>query len=90
MGGANPAPQQFNVKNSGRGRLKYTIQAKESWLSVTPIKGVSKGEWDTLTVSVDAEGLGAGIYQGAVEVACKDVLNSPKIINVVLTVTEPD
>ena len=68
QGGASPAGQSFTIRNSGTGTLNYTISDNASWMTVSPTSGSSTGESDTINVTYNTSGLGAGVYQGQITV----------------------
>ena len=65
----NPAPQNFEIRNSGGGTLNYQVETDQTWLSVSPNQGSSTGEADTIEVSINSEGLGEGTFQGIVTIS---------------------
>lgn len=81
--GASGGPQTFMVSNSGGGTLNWTASTDQSWLACTPSSGTGSG---MVTVSVDAAGLAAGTYMGAVSVSDASAPNSPQAVSVTLTV----
>ena len=85
-GGANPAPQTFEVRNvGGSGAFLYDVAEFVDWLSVTPIEGTTPG---THTVSVNGQNLPPGTYEATIAVTARSdaVLDSPQEITVRLTV----
>ncbi len=86
---ANPSAQYFRVRNGGIDTLNYSISSNRSWLSVSPGSGSSSGEWDTINVSVNNEGLAVGSYQGTITVSSPNADNSPQNISVQLRIELP-
>lgn len=86
---ANPSAQNFRIKNGGVDTLSYSVLSNSSWLTVSPSSGLSAGEWDTITVSVDHSALDIGIYQGTISVSSPDVDNSPQNVSVEMRVELP-
>lgn len=86
---ANPSAQNFRVRNGGIDTLNYSVSSNRSWLAVSPSSGSSSGEWDTINVSVDNEGLNVGSYQGTITVFSPNVDNSPQEISVELKIEIP-
>mgnify|MGYP001056354315 CR=1 FL=1 len=91
--GANPAPQTFQVQNSGGGALGWTATASTqsggNWLAVSPTTGVAPS---TLTVTVNSAALPAANYSGAVTIAAlpsANATNSPQVLAVALAVGIP-
>ena len=57
------------VWNSGAGTLTYTCTPSSSWIEISPSQGTSTGEHDTLTITIDTEGLSLGTHQGSIALA---------------------
>jgi len=89
LGGFNPSPQTFNIRNSGGGRLKYQISDNQDWLSLSPPSGDSRGEWDEIQASVDITGLNMGQYQATITITSSNALNSPQLLTVELVISGP-
>src|SRR4030067_3134448 len=51
--GGNPAAQVFQVKNSGKNTLQYSISDDADWLSVEPGTGTSSGQLVGHTILVN-------------------------------------
>ncbi|MDA1312687.1 MAG: hypothetical protein O2968_05065, partial [Acidobacteria bacterium] len=68
LDGAGPQIQPFTVRNSGGGTLNYKITDNVPWLLVSPSEGVSSGESDAITATVNPAGLGAGMFTGQIEI----------------------
>ncbi|MGB2822352.1 MAG: cadherin-like domain-containing protein, partial [Phycisphaerae bacterium] len=58
----------LDVRNSGDGTLVYGISFSEPWLAVTPASGTATTETDTITVTVDRNGLSAGNYYATITI----------------------
>jgi len=86
--GENPPSQTFEIKNGGIDTLNYEITSNRDWIEVSPRKGSSTGEWDTITVSIDTFSLGVGHYTGSIEIT-GNAGNSPQKITVELEVLLP-
>ncbi len=52
----------FELWNNGSGNLHYEIYETCEWLEVSPTSGISEGEHDIITVTVDTTGLAPGGY----------------------------
>jgi hypothetical protein len=85
--GSNPPSQNIWVKNSGSQSLNYTISDDADWLNVNPSNGISTGDKNEHTVSVNAGSLSSGTYSAAVTINDSNASNSPQIVNVNLSVT---
>jgi uncharacterized protein (TIGR03437 family) len=87
-GAAAPAAQILSV-SAPNTVLNYTAAAETlsggQWLSVTPTGGLSPA---TLSVTVNPQGLAAGIYSGFIRVSAPQAANSPRLIQVTLTVRQ--
>ena len=96
QGGAVP-PQTFAIQNIGTGTASWTVSTStlsggQGWLQVTPASGSSEAVLSpsTVTVSVNAASLAAGIYYGLVQVNSPAAANSPQVVTVFLQVLPPD
>jgi len=85
--GASPASQSFTVQNTGGGTLNYSVGVDQTWLSVSPTSGTSTTGVNTHTVSYSTASLSAGTYAAAITVTDPSATNSPRTVNVNLTVT---
>jgi uncharacterized protein (TIGR03437 family) len=93
--GVSP-PQTFGVLNAGKGIMPWTAQlagdGNLGWLSVTPTSGstdASSLKVPLVTVAVNAQGLGQGVYYQSIQVAAPNAANSPQSLLVVLNVLPP-
>jgi hypothetical protein len=91
VGGANPAPATFTVTNSASAAVisgvTVTASSTGSWLSAVPEPAGSNSTPLTVRVSAQVAGLSAGQHTGTISVAAPGVPNSPRVINVTLTLT---
>jgi hypothetical protein len=90
--GANPANETFTVRNAGSGSLSYSLSKVDTgsgvaWFGVSPTSGSSTGEADTITLNFNASGLAVGAYNAMIDVSAAGAENSPRTVNVSLTVT---
>ncbi|UCG94242.1 MAG: BACON domain-containing protein, partial [Candidatus Aerophobus sp.] len=88
-GGGNPENKTFKVKNSGRGTLGYSIKSNKEWLRFNPKSGISKGEWDEISVSVTTSTLKPGKYTAILNITAPEADNSPQSLVVSLSVLTP-
>ncbi|MBT3193719.1 MAG: hypothetical protein HN341_14320, partial [Verrucomicrobia bacterium] len=86
--GRSPADVTLEIHNQGDGTLAYALTTNVTWISVAPENGSSTGEVDDVTLSFDTAGLAAGSYTGFVAVACTNADNSPRTVEVVVTLRE--
>jgi photosystem II stability/assembly factor-like uncharacterized protein len=75
--------QTFSIENSGGGTLNWSITDNADWLSCTPHSGTDS---DTVSMALDASGLSAGTYTGAITITDPNASNSPQSISVELQV----
>lgn len=84
-GGAQTGGQAVLIENSGGGSLAWTASVSDSWIKVSPQTGA---EDSLLTISIDANGLAAGTYQGTVSITDANAGNSPDEVDIYLEVKE--
>lgn len=91
--GTSPSPQTVQVQNTGSGALHWAASASTqsggNWLSVTPGTAVAPS---SITVTVNASGLLAGVYSGMITVVAvpsEQANNSPQTVIVHLAVGGP-
>jgi hypothetical protein len=84
QGNGNPPSQSVTVYNEGTGALNWTASSNAPWLIASPNSGSTPA---TLAISVNAAGLVAGTYSGAVTITSAGATNPPQTINVSLSVT---
>jgi uncharacterized lipoprotein YddW (UPF0748 family) len=88
----NLPSETFTVQNLGNGfraPLNYVITNSASWMSVSPDRGTSDGEADTITITYNTAGLSSGSYVGFITVTDAAASNSPQVLTVNLTVLDP-
>jgi hypothetical protein len=83
-GQSNPSNQSFQIRNSSSGELNYQIKTDKNWITTSPTSGNSSGEWDTIQVSIDIQGMNAGTHSGEIEISCSSAMNSPQTVAVAL------
>jgi trimeric autotransporter adhesin len=94
QGGGVTPPQSLAVLNSGNAAFSYTASAipmsGSGWLRAAASSGTSSpSAYDSVTISVNPAGLGAGVYYGLVRVASPGTVNSPQEVEVVLNLLKP-
>jgi hypothetical protein len=87
--GDNPSFKTFIIKNSGSLTLNYRITPNKGWIKVNPTEGDSKGEADTIKVSVDNSGLGVNKHKGKIQITAPGAENSPQDLSVEFEVVLP-
>jgi len=86
-GGQNPTPQTLLIWDGGSGPLLWEITDGCDWLAADPCSGVCvEQEIDQVTVSVNASGLTAGVYNCDLEISDPSAVNSPQTVPVELKV----
>lgn len=85
---SNPSAKSFRVRASGKGSINYTITKDKSWISLSSTQGSSSGDWDPITVNVDASGKGDGTYNGTISITDPNAYNNPVEVGVILTIGE--
>lgn len=78
-----PAAQTFAIANSGGSILNPQVTANRNWINLSAVLD-SQGE--LLTVTVDPTGKGPGTYAGSITVTSSTASNSPRLVEVILTV----
>ena len=82
---ANPAAQTLQVASSAS-TLAWTAVSSASWLTVSPINGLSPA---TLQVAVSSSTLSPGTYAGTVQIVSLGALATTQVIPVTLNVIAP-
>ncbi len=86
LGGAIPAPQTISVAGGGSA-LPFTASASGGgWLTALPVNGTTPG---SIGISISPQGLAVGAYTAGVIIAAGGAVNSPQIVTVTLTVSDP-
>lgn len=80
------ADQLIQVWNGGVLSLDYSIATNVPWLAIHPVSGSSTGKRDVVAVSFSTTGLAAGVHTGLVTISSAQADNSPRTVEVVLTV----
>lgn len=87
--GSSPSSQTVNITNGGGGTLSglaASVTSGGSWLSATMNSGTAP---TSVTLSVNSSSLTNGTYNGSVQIASGVASNSPRTINVTLTIGPP-
>ncbi|MDH4202971.1 MAG: S8 family serine peptidase [Phycisphaerae bacterium] len=87
-GEQNPAPQSFQVRNSGTGTVQWQITGDCPWLIVSPQSGQSSGQAAKVTLQPNSVGLTSGLYTCQLAVESPAAANHPRTFTVNLRVFE--
>ena len=82
IGGLQPTAQQVSVSSSSN--VAFTANSSSAWISVSPSNGTTRA---TLSVSVNPNGLAAGVYTGTVTVTPSGVGDPAQTVSIALTVS---
>jgi hypothetical protein len=87
--GGNPAAQVFEIKNSGKNTLQYTLSDDADWLTVEPASGTSSGQLIEHTILVNKAGLAArdADYEATIRVVSPEAYNNPQRVLVKLNLS---
>lgn len=80
----NPDSQILRIRNSDVGTLNWSIDYECTWLTASPLVGISTGEFNDVTLSVDVSGLEKGKYDCNLIVLDPCASNNPQTVKVVL------
>jgi hypothetical protein len=89
-GNPNPSSQYFQIKNYGLGTLNYEFDCEQGWVTILPPSGSSSGEWDAVSVTVNAESLSLGRHFSTVFITSPDADNSPQTLLISVIVNDED
>ncbi|UCD63376.1 MAG: T9SS type A sorting domain-containing protein [Candidatus Zixiibacteriota bacterium] len=84
-GESAPPPAAVNVEHSGYNPVDFTVTSDADWLAATPTGGTTPGG---LEVSINAAGLPAGTYQGALSITDNLGISSTATVTVSLEVLD--
>jgi hypothetical protein len=87
-GGLEPPSQALAIANAGNATLNWTASVVRGgeWLQISAASGVGN---TTLAVSAFAAGMHPGVHVGTIRVSSTGAQNSPRLVNVTLTVAPP-
>ncbi|HNX97092.1 MAG TPA: hypothetical protein PKK12_05375, partial [Candidatus Aminicenantes bacterium] len=83
VGAAITSAQTLRIRNTGGGTLSWTATPSASWIVLDKTSGSGNAR---VQVSVNATGLGNGIYNGTITVTDPAASNSPQAVQVSLVV----
>jgi len=82
--GGDPAAQSFQVKNSGKNTLQYSVSDDADWLAVEPASGSSSGQLVEHTILINKAGLTARDdgYVATIMIVSDEAYNNPQRVTV--------
>lgn len=89
QGAANPTFQLLNITNPGGGTLTWSITDNQTWLTLNATSGTTTTETDSVTLSVNTNGLQAATHSATITVSATGASNTPQTIPVTLTLSAP-
>ncbi|MCK5175728.1 MAG: BACON domain-containing protein, partial [Planctomycetes bacterium] len=89
VNGPDPQGQSLLISNVGTESIYWQIAEDCGWLEVSPVSGISSGEPNTVSLSVDITGLAWGSYSCQLTVSDPGAINSPRIVQVYMEVIGP-
>ena len=76
--GYSPPGTNFTITNSGTANLNFALADSATWLSFAPgTSSLSPSTTETVALSYDMTGLGAGTYSTTITVTDNNATNSP-------------
>jgi hypothetical protein len=85
-GGQAPPAQTIAIDKKSLVARQWTATPTASWLTVTPSAGTIFGETNTITVQIKAEGMTAGSYSGAIQIALSGSTRQTQTATIPVTV----
>lgn len=81
----------MRIGNEGSITLSYSISDLGCpWLGESPTSGsVAPGDWEDITITVDASGLGPGDYSAEIVITHNDLDENPTVVPVALLINNP-
>ena len=67
--GTDSTTQPVEIRNTGTGRLTWSVQEEIAWLESTPTTGTTLDETDQISFSIERRNMLAGTYTSAVTIA---------------------
>jgi hypothetical protein len=88
--GPNPSSQILQIKNSGQQTLEYTLSSDADWVKFSPDSGISTGQMNKHTISINKAGLEAQDeeYTAKITVTSSQAYNNPQEVNVSLSLSK--
>ena len=89
QGAANPTPQLLSIRNPGGATLTWSITDDQTWLTFNATSGTTTTETDSVTLSVNTNGLQAATHSATITVTATGASNTPQTIPVTLILNAP-
>jgi hypothetical protein len=89
-GATEEQTQILSIHNSGSGTINWRVTEDCPWMQVEPSSGVSNGEIDNVSVTVDPTLLTVGLYTCELTITSDEALNSPRTASMTLYVRDGD
>lgn len=89
-GDVNPSNQILSIANIRDGILNWNITKDCSWLQICPDHGISEGDTNEITLTVDGSCLGGGTYNCVLEISDPCAVNNPQKVDIKLVVKGPE
>ena len=80
--------QTLQIKNTGAGTLHYFLSDDADWLSETPTSGMSTGNTNEHTISVDVSGLPQKTHNASLTITASGAINSPQTVPLSLIIPD--
>ena len=83
LNGAVTSYEKVYIRNSGQGSLNWQATTNRNWITISPTSGSGEG---CIDIGIAMANPSPGTYYGVVEISDPKALNSPRFIDVTLTV----
>ncbi len=77
--GANPPAKSFNLRATGGKALNYLVSTNKPWLIVFPEEGSVSSSWIPINVSIEADQMKPGNFQGRINVTAAGASNKVSV-----------
>lgn len=83
MEGDGSETAQLTIRNSAGNAIPWTAVVGDSWCQLSEYSGITDG---SLNITVDPSQLSAGYYETTITITADDAINSPRSVNVRMTI----
>jgi hypothetical protein len=84
------ATRTLSLTNDGNATMNWTATDNQAWLTLSSTSGtLTPGQSTSIVVNVDPAGLAAGTYMGTISITAPGAVNSPRSVEVFLSVVSP-